>query len=326
MCEGVACSCGCGGPVAPGRRFIRGHNPSTVAPAASAQHLKALLAELGNKTDVASALGITAKSVLRLIRRYGIENPAYVQSASTRASRSLAIHATLAQRPISKHRQLDGLRRHHERLRGSSIDQVYAADVAAGLRARARANASGRTQSAETREKKRAAMLGRKMSASARVALSLGRKEAFATGRLTLSPRAGCGNGGFKDDIGHYVRSSYEWTLASWLQKHNIDYRYEPRRFALIVGGLRTGYTPDFRIGRTWVEVKNAFNATTPRFAAVREAFREQHPDERLIIVVGDRRWERSSLDDQVDDSLMAAQTDLVEVVHELKQILCVKG
>jgi tRNA-splicing ligase RtcB len=40
----------------------------------------------------------------------------------------------------------------------------------------------------------------------------------------------------------------------------------------------------------------------------------------------GHRRHRRGAAADKDIDAVMAAQSDLVEVVHTLKQVLCVKG
>jgi len=54
-------------------------------------------------------------------------------------------------------------------------------------------------------------------------------------------------HGGFRDDLGHYVRSNWEADFARILQLHRIQYTYEPRTFSLTAkDGRILSYTPDF--------------------------------------------------------------------------------
>lgn len=68
------------------------------------------------------------------------------------------------------------------------------------------------------------------------------------------SPRAGRGIGGYREDLGHYVRSSWEANVARWLKNNGYNYQYEPKTF--MFDGFT--YTPDFYVPSTkkWIEVK----------------------------------------------------------------------
>jgi hypothetical protein len=162
-------------------------------------------------------------------------------------------------------------------------------------------------------------MMGRIITPEARQKLSAGRLEAFRTGRLKLSPRAGCGRGGFYPDIGHYVRSSYEYTFARWLQQNLIPYEYEARRFELVVRGKPTGLTPDFLIDGHWVEIKNSYNQNDLVFIEKLAAFRATYPREHLVVILGTSRMSDINV-------VMEHQKDLVEITHTLRAVLCVKG
>ncbi len=53
--------------------------------------------------------------------------------------------------------------------------------------------------------------------------------------------------GGFREDLGHYVRSSWEADFARILKLHNLNYEYEIKTFPLIKrDGKIIHYTPDF--------------------------------------------------------------------------------
>ncbi len=57
---------------------------------------------------------------------------------------------------------------------------------------------------------------------------------------------------GYREDIGHFVRSTWEANFARILKYCGIDYEYESIRFDL----GDTIYTPDFKIGNKYVEIK----------------------------------------------------------------------
>ena len=61
--------------------------------------------------------------------------------------------------------------------------------------------------------------------------------------------------GGFRNDLGHYVRSSWEADFARILKLYNLNYEYEPKTFSLKrENGEIINYTPDF-----YVPEKNTF-------------------------------------------------------------------
>lgn len=60
------------------------------------------------------------------------------------------------------------------------------------------------------------------------------------------------------DELGHSVRSSWEFNFAKFLQDNGIEYEYEPKRFEVVVDGRDLTYTPDFYIpeqdnGGLWI-------------------------------------------------------------------------
>src|SRR3989344_860684 len=55
--------------------------------------------------------------------------------------------------------------------------------------------------------------------------------------------------GGFRKDLNHYVRSSWEADFARILNLHKVKYEYEPKTFALTrSNGEISNYTPDFYV------------------------------------------------------------------------------
>lgn len=88
------------------------------------------------------------------------------------------------------------------------------------------------------------------------------------------------GKGGFRPDIGLYVRSRWEANFARILAHLAVPFLYESRTFFLSDG--RT-YTPDFLVdGTLWVELKG-FMSNSSRSKI--EQFTRDFPDEPLWIV-----------------------------------------
>jgi len=79
-------------------------------------------------------------------------------------------------------------------------------------------------------------------------------KERYLNGKKVHS-NAGYGKQGIRNDIGHYVRSTWEANIARILKFNNIKYEYEPKRFDL--GEIGT-YLPDFYLPEKnlYIEVK----------------------------------------------------------------------
>ncbi|MFH0989922.1 MAG: hypothetical protein V1799_07895 [bacterium] len=74
-----------------------------------------------------------------------------------------------------------------------------------------------------------------------------------------LVRRGGIGSGGKRDDIGFYVRSTWEANVVRYYRFRKIKFRYEPKEFEFV--GLKRGirfYKPDFYLPEegVYVEVK----------------------------------------------------------------------
>jgi hypothetical protein len=115
------------------------------------QTLEALL-KISTKAEIAERFGITAKSVTRLIRQYGLPNPGYVQSVETKRLRVEAIQAARRQDPSLIERQIKGLRAHNRLIKGNRVEDVYAPDKAAEIKRKAREARIGKPPNRKPRE------------------------------------------------------------------------------------------------------------------------------------------------------------------------------
>jgi len=68
--------------------------------------------------------------------------------------------------------------------------------------------------------------------------------------------------GGYRNDLGHFVRSSWEADFARILKYFKIDYEYEKYRFKLIGTNSTYSYCPDFYISETdcFYEIKGRYD------------------------------------------------------------------
>ena len=92
-------------------------------------------------------------------------------------------------------------------------------------------------------------------------------------------------NGGFRKDLGHYVRSNWEADFARILILNNLAYDYEPRTFALRrANGEILHYTPDFYVPSEdmYYEVKGWMHDLD---AEKIQLFREQYPDQKFVLI-----------------------------------------
>lgn len=99
----------------------------------------------------------------------------------------------------------------------------------------------------------------------------------------------GRGNGGIREDLGHFVRSSWEADFARFLNWFGVKYEYEKYRFDL---GTET-YCPDFYLKDLdlFIEIRGWMDEGSEKQL---ETFREKFPEKRLV-VYGEK--EKSSTD-----------------------------
>jgi DNA polymerase III alpha subunit len=90
---------------------------------------------------------------------------------------------------------------------------------------------------------------------------------------------------GYREDLGHYVRSTWEADMARVFRHLEWEYHYEPQTFELIRSDGKTlTYTPDFYVPQqdTYYEIKGWMDH---RSAEKITLFREQYPECNLIVV-----------------------------------------
>jgi len=89
-------------------------------------------------------------------------------------------------------------------------------------------------------------------------------------------------NSGFREDLGHYVRSSWEANIARLLLYFGITYFYEPERFDL----NDVTYCPDFYLPTldTYLEVKGYPDRNIDSVAK----FAVQYPDKKIALIMGE--------------------------------------
>lgn len=89
--------------------------------------------------------------------------------------------------------------------------------------------------------------------------------------------------GGFRKDLGHYVRSSWEADLARVYKCLNKSYLYEPKTFSVVIDGELLNYTPDFYLidEDRYVEVKGYMRELDRKKI---DAFLEQYHEKFSLI------------------------------------------
>ncbi|MFA5360626.1 MAG: DNA polymerase III subunit alpha [Candidatus Paceibacterota bacterium] len=91
--------------------------------------------------------------------------------------------------------------------------------------------------------------------------------------------------GGFREDLGHYVRSAWEADFARILNYCNTRYNYEPKTFELIKpSGEIVHYTPDFYVKsqNTFYEVKGWLH---DKDKEKMDLFQKQYPEYGFVLI-----------------------------------------
>jgi len=91
--------------------------------------------------------------------------------------------------------------------------------------------------------------------------------------------------GGFRKDLGHYVRSNWEADFARILNLQKIQYQYEPETFEIkLKNGKAVHYTPDFYVPskKTFYEIKGWMHQLDQEKI---EGFQEQYPQYNFILI-----------------------------------------
>jgi len=91
--------------------------------------------------------------------------------------------------------------------------------------------------------------------------------------------------GGFRKDLNHYVRSSWEADFARILNLHKIPYQYETKTFSLVRNnGQTVNYTPDFYVEsqNTFYEIKGWMHALDQEKI---DLFQRQYPQYNFVLI-----------------------------------------
>jgi len=147
---------------------------------------------------------------------------------------------------------IQNLKKHNESQIGVSYEQKYGPEKAAQIKAKLSALNTGKNN----------AMYGRPPT---------------ATKTYTKA--------GVREDLGHYVRSSWEADLARVFKYLELNYQYEPHTFELTApNGHTLTYTPDFYVPSEdkYYEVKGWMDAVS---AQKIQLFNEQYPNCELIVI-----------------------------------------
>ena len=113
------------------------------------------------------------------------------------------------------------------------------------------------------------------MSAEARNKMSKQATERNANTHFTK------GVGGYREDIGHYVRSSWEANIGRVLKELGCEYQFEPDTFPLRkTDELIIHYIPDFKVGDWYIEVKGWWNE---KALLTKKLMAEQYPEIQIF-------------------------------------------
>ena len=101
----------------------------------------------------------------------------------------------------------------------------------------------------------------------------------FKNGRKTCPKPYKLFKAGFREDLGHYVRSSWEANYARILKYLKIEYFYEFKRFDL----GKTTYTPDFYLPNSdeYHEIKGSLYNNKEKI----NLFKEKYPKIKFILI-----------------------------------------
>ncbi|MDN5844796.1 MAG: hypothetical protein L0H53_00805 [Candidatus Nitrosocosmicus sp.] len=84
---------------------------------------------------------------------------------------------------------------------------------------------------------------------------------------------------GFRPDLGHICRSTWEANYCRILKYLGVEYEYEPITFDLPYG---SSYTPDIKIGTCFIEIKGKIPI---RYLVKLSLFKKYYPDIKLLII-----------------------------------------
>ena len=141
--------------------------------------------------------------------------------------------------------------------------------------------------SAVHRRKIGLAHLGRIMSPRTRAKLALRVAERLRENPSAFS-RKQVSKGGWRDDLGRFVRSSWEANYARFLTFSKVRWEYEPKTFWFPVKRGTRSYTPDFYLPDedAYHEIKGWLD---PKSMTKLKRMAKYYPDVKIVVIGG--RW-----------------------------------
>lgn len=239
-----------------------------------------------SQMDIAKLLGVKLHEFKNAFKAANIEHKKVTQSKETRDLRSENMknrHTNLEY----KNKSVSGLLTKNSDMKGKKIDDIYGQELANKIKKKISIANTGKIQTDETKSTKNTKLKGQTRTAAQKQNISKARLAGFANGTITLSPLAGNGKGGYRDDIGHYVRSTYEHKFAQALIHMGIPYAYEKYKYIVTIDGVDCSYTPDFVFNNLTIDIKNSFNAKDEQYLKKVDAMLELHGI-IVITVIGD--------------------------------------
>ena len=182
------------------------------------------LSEQYHLLEIARIIGSNKSTVRRKLNELGLNPLPYKQSQETRNKRSKTLLEFAKDNPGAVAERCESMIISNKDKKGKTLHEIYGKD-AEEVRANLKAGHSyrigktfeeifGEGNATTIRNKMSDSHNGRIHSVEAIKKMSQTRKRKIASGEIKLSPKAGCGKGGFKEDIGHYIRSRYEHYLS----------------------------------------------------------------------------------------------------------------
>lgn len=208
----------------------------------------------------------------------------------------------------------------HSYLKNKKYEEIYGIEKANKIKNKLIKSHTGFKQTIETRLKRSKSSKGRIVSEKTRQKQSITRTLKILSGEITISSKVGSGKGGFRKDIGHYVRSTYEYIFSKFLKKLNISYEYERKHFRVIVDNEIKSFTPDFKIDNNWYEIKNSYNIHDAIFKKKVKYFKENYKNEKIYLIIGNNN------ENLKDWKIIEEQEDLVEILVKLSPLAVIKN
>ena len=186
---------------------------------------------------------------------------------------------TYVQSPERRQWQSEMLRRKYEEGWNPNTPE-HREKLSRGMRERWASGRMARTgphwsQTEEGRQRLSHLAKGRKFSREVCKKMSASASKRVVEGRLLYHR----GRGGVREDLGFYVRSSWEANFARVLIHEGREFEYEPTAFELKSG---KSYVPDFKVGECYYEVKGYMTSAAQ---AKIDEFRENFSHIELKIV-----------------------------------------